>query len=34
VEIAAIDLNPVMVATQGRGITIVDTLVERRKARG
>src|SRR5262249_41794660 len=29
-EIASIDLNPVMVAVQGRGIIIVDALVERK----
>jgi acetate---CoA ligase (ADP-forming) len=33
-DIASIDLNPVMVAAQGRGITIVDALVERRAERG
>jgi acetate---CoA ligase (ADP-forming) len=33
-EIASIDLNPVMVAAKGRGITIVDALVERRRERG
>jgi acetate---CoA ligase (ADP-forming) len=33
-EIASIDLNPVMVAAQGRGVTIVDALVERRREGG
>ncbi len=32
-EIASIDLNPVMVAAQGSGLTIVDALVERRGSR-
>jgi len=31
-SIASIDLNPVMVAAKGRGITIVDALIERRSA--
>jgi acetate---CoA ligase (ADP-forming) len=30
-QIAAIDLNPVMVGAQGQGITVLDALIERRQ---
>jgi acetate---CoA ligase (ADP-forming) len=30
-QIAAIDLNPLMVGAQGQGITVLDALIERRQ---
>ena len=33
-EIASIDLNPVMVGTEGKGIVVADALIERRSAAG
>jgi len=32
-SIASIDLNPVMVAAEGGGLTIVDALIERQRGR-